>query len=127
MTSNISNLDYYSKGINLTDHTTISVFFADLVSTRYRKDIYQNWLSLLGKYEMSTLIPLVNAWHWTYYFTLFLFYSVSSFKASFGGILGLLLGFSFISVFELIYFFTIRVFFDRSKANMNIADSGSEN
>lgn len=39
----------FSHGINLTDHTSISVFFADLVSTRYRKDIYQNWLSLLGK------------------------------------------------------------------------------
>lgn len=45
------------------------------------------------------------------------------FKASFGGILGLLLGFSFVTAFELIYFFTIRVFFDRLKANMNTVHS----
>lgn len=37
-----------SKGINITDHSTITVSFADLVSTHNRKDIYQNWLSLLG-------------------------------------------------------------------------------
>ncbi|KAG4071872.1 hypothetical protein HA402_006033 [Bradysia odoriphaga] len=34
-------------------------------------------------------------------------------KASFGGLLGLLLGFSFVTGFELIYFFTIRPLFDR--------------
>lgn len=34
-------------------------------------------------------------------------------SASFGGLLGLLLGFSFVTAFELVYFFTIRVFFDR--------------
>lgn len=32
--------------------------------------------------------------------------------ASFGGLLGLLLGFSFVTGFELIYFFTLRPFFD---------------
>lgn len=36
-------------------------------------------------------------------------------QASFGGLLGLLLGFSFVTGFELIYFFTIRVFFDRKR------------
>ncbi|XP_031617478.1 sodium channel protein Nach-like [Contarinia nasturtii] len=74
------------KGINITDHTSLTVFFGDLVSTHYRKDIYQNWLSLL---------------------------------ASFGGILGLLLGFSFVAGFELIYFFTIRVLFDRWASRKN--------
>jgi len=57
----------------------LHVFFNDLVSTYYRRDIYQNWLGIL---------------------------------ATFGGILGLFLGFSFVTGFELIYFFTIRVFFD---------------
>lgn len=52
-------LDFYSKGINLTDHTSISVSFADLISTRYRKDIYQNWLSLLGKKQyVSTMLAI---------------------------------------------------------------------
>lgn len=55
------------------------VFFTDLVSTRYRMDIYQNWLGTL---------------------------------ATFGGILGLFLGFSLITGFEFVYLFTIRVLFD---------------
>lgn len=41
--------------------------------------------------------------------TLFLFPQ----KASFGGLLGLFVGFSFITGFELIYFFTLRVVFDK--------------
>lgn len=63
----------------LTDQSLIHVFFTDLVSTRYRMDIYQNWLGTL---------------------------------ATFGGILGLFLGFSLITGFEFIYLFTIRVIFD---------------
>lgn len=121
----------FSKGINLTDHTAISVFFADLVSVRYRKDIYQNWLSLLGKEHVQfavVLLPLcclVNEGHIIMSYFVH-FFSRCFYLASFGGILGLLLGFSFVTVFELIYFFTIRVFFDRLKANTNtVPDSGS--
>lgn len=69
-----------SKDVVLTDQSLIHVFFTDLVSTRYRMDIYQNWLGTL---------------------------------ATFGGILGLFLGFSLITGFEFIYLFTIRVIFDR--------------
>lgn len=75
----------FSKGINLTDHTAISVFFADLVSVRYRKDIYQNWLSLLGKEHVHfavvllLLCCLVNEGH---YYVLFcsLFFSLLLFS-----------------------------------------------
>lgn len=38
--------------------------------------------------------------------------------AAFGGLLGLFLGFSLVTGFELIYFFTIRTFFDRLAAQM---------
>lgn len=33
--------------------------------------------------------------------------------ASFGGLFGLFLGFSLVTAFELVYFFTLRVYFDR--------------
>lgn len=49
----------YSNDINLTDHITVSIFFADLMSTRYRKDIYQNWLSLFGKSGIIWLLRLI--------------------------------------------------------------------
>lgn len=78
----------------------IHIFFNDLVSTHYRKDIYQNWLGVLGKFCFRFFIincPLQGVF----------------FLASFGGLLGLLLGFSFVTGFELIYFFTIRPIFDR--------------
>ncbi|KAJ6649940.1 Pickpocket protein 11 [Pseudolycoriella hygida] len=74
------------KDIQIDDQSIIHVFFIDLVSTRYRQDVYQNWLGVL---------------------------------ASFGGLLGLLLGFSFVTGFELIYFFTIRPLFDRFGGKKN--------
>lgn len=96
---------HFSKGINLTDHTSVTVYFGDLVSTHYRKDIYQNWLSILGMhYKSDFLLKCYRPKNKI---------KLITFSASFGGILGLLLGFSFVAGFELIYFFTIRVFFDR--------------
>lgn len=80
MNNNNCELTNSSKDVVLTDQSLIHVFFTDLVSTRYRMDIYQNWLGTL---------------------------------ATFGGILGLFLGFSLITGFEFIYLFTIRVIFDR--------------
>lgn len=80
-----------SKDVTLTDQSLVHVFFNDLVSTRYRMDIFQNWLGTL---------------------------------ATFGGILGLFLGFSLITGFELVYLFTFRVAFDliatkRTQRNSN--------
>lgn len=69
-----------SKDVVLTDQSLMHVFFTDLVSTRYRMDIYQTWLGTL---------------------------------ATFGGILGLFLGFSLITGFEFVYLFTVRVLFDK--------------
>ncbi|CRK99689.1 CLUMA_CG012989, isoform A [Clunio marinus] len=70
----------FFKDTNLTDESLVHVFFNDLIATHYRKNMYQNWLSVL---------------------------------ANFGGILGLFLGFSLVTGFELIYFFTIRTLFDK--------------
>lgn len=49
-----------SKDINVTDHTSVSVYFGDLVSTHYRKDIYQNWLSLLGNLKYMVVNMRLN-------------------------------------------------------------------
>ncbi|XP_055600009.1 sodium channel protein Nach-like [Uranotaenia lowii] len=69
----------FFKDIKLKDQSVVHIYFNDLVATRYRMDIYQNWFGVL---------------------------------ASFGGILGLFLGFSIITGFEVIYFFSIRLLFD---------------
>ncbi|XP_034472548.1 pickpocket protein 11 [Drosophila innubila] len=63
---------------NHTDSILVHVFFSDLMSTRYRMEIFQNWLSAL---------------------------------ASFGGLLGLILGFSIVTAFEFVYFLTFRPIF----------------
>lgn len=73
----------FFKDINLTDHSLVHVYFVDLTSTKYRKDMYQNWLGIL---------------------------------AAFGGLLGLFLGFSIVTGFEFVYFFTIRTLFDKLAA-----------
>ncbi|ALC39113.1 ppk16, partial [Drosophila busckii] len=64
---------------NQTDGILVHVFYSDLMSTRYRMEIFQNWLSAL---------------------------------ASFGGLLGLILGFSIVTAFEFIYFLTFRPVFN---------------
>ncbi|BFF93891.1 sodium channel protein Nach [Drosophila madeirensis] len=64
---------------NDTDRILLHVFFSDLMSTRYRTDIFQNWLSAL---------------------------------ASFGGLLGLIMGFSIVTAFEFLYFLTFRPIFN---------------
>ncbi|KAG5682331.1 hypothetical protein PVAND_011690 [Polypedilum vanderplanki] len=79
----------FFKDITLTNQTLVHVFFNDLISTHYRKDMYQNWLGIL---------------------------------AAFGGLLGLFLGFSLVTGFELIYFFTIRALFDKLANKMVKAD-----
>ncbi|XP_059221727.1 pickpocket protein 11 [Stomoxys calcitrans] len=64
---------------NDTNNILLHVFFSDLMSTRYRKEVYQNWLSAL---------------------------------ASFGGLLGLIMGFSIVTAFEFVYFLTFRPVFN---------------
>nr|XP_032293688.1 pickpocket protein 11 [Drosophila virilis] len=64
---------------NRTDSILVHVFYSDLMSTRYRMEIFQNWLSAL---------------------------------ASFGGLLGLILGFSIVTAFEFVYFLTFRPVFN---------------
>ncbi|XP_048507724.1 sodium channel protein Nach-like isoform X2 [Athalia rosae] len=82
------DLAFY-EGVQLKNLSVLHVFFTDLVSTQYRRDIYYNWHNLF---------------------------------ASFGGLLGLFAGFSLMSGFELIYFFSIRliadIFSDRKKRRM---------
>ncbi|XP_046736820.1 sodium channel protein Nach-like [Diprion similis] len=72
------DLAFY-KDVDIKNHSILHVFFSDLVSTQYRRDVYYNWHNLF---------------------------------ASFGGLLGLFAGFSLMSAFELIYFFSIRLIAD---------------
>ncbi|KAG7203400.1 hypothetical protein KM043_013468 [Ampulex compressa] len=67
------------RGTSLENHTMVHVFFGDLVSTQFRRNVHYNWRNLF---------------------------------ASFGGLLGLFAGFSLMSIFELVYFFIIRVIVD---------------
>ncbi|XP_077301762.1 sodium channel protein Nach-like [Arctopsyche grandis] len=46
--------------------------------------------------------------------------------ASFGGLLGLFVGFSLVSGFELVYFFTVRFFFDMLHKNQPVKDSSNQ-
>lgn len=76
----------FFKDITITDHSLVHIYFVDLTSTKYRKDMYQNWLGIL---------------------------------AAFGGLLGLFLGFSLVTGFEFVYFFTIRTLFDKLAAKQH--------
>ena len=49
-----------------------------------------------------------------------------NFSANFGGIVGLCMGFSILSGFELIYFFTARLYTDKRRKRQN-ARGGNKN
>jgi acid-sensing ion channel, other len=40
----------FFKDVNITDQTLLHIFFNDLISTHYRKDMYQNWLGILAAF-----------------------------------------------------------------------------
>ncbi|XP_072930534.1 sodium channel protein Nach-like [Epargyreus clarus] len=65
--------------IDLENRSVLNVFYNDLVSTRYRRDVYLNWQNIL---------------------------------AAFGGLLSLMLGFTLISGFDFLLFFTFRLAYD---------------
>ncbi|XP_014211229.1 sodium channel protein Nach-like [Copidosoma floridanum] len=71
----------------------VNIFFTDLVSIQYRRDIYYNWRNLC---------------------------------ASFGGLLGLFVGFSLMTGIELVYFFVVRVIADKCKNGRKI-ETDSDN
>ncbi|KOC69707.1 Sodium channel protein Nach [Habropoda laboriosa] len=83
--------NYPSKGKTWQNQTIIHIFFDDLVSIQYRRDMRYSWRHLF---------------------------------ATSGGLLGVFAGFSFMSMFEIAYFFIIRVLTDtcikrRSAGNVN--------
>lgn len=48
------NSKSFFKDVDITDQTLIHIFFNDLISTRYRKDMYQNWLGTLAAFGGNT-------------------------------------------------------------------------
>lgn len=70
------------------------------MSTRYRKEIYQNWLSALGKNQQKQILYI------------FFLNNIYLILASFGGLLGLIMGFSIVTAFEFVYFLTFRPVFN---------------
>lgn len=47
---NVSLTIYHSQGVKLQNQSIIHVFYNDIVSTRYRTDMYQNWMSVLAMF-----------------------------------------------------------------------------
>ncbi|KAL2713497.1 sodium channel protein Nach-like [Vespula squamosa] len=74
------------------NQSIIHVFFSDLIAIQYLRRVHYNWRNLFGIYESDRPDDI---------------------SASFGGLLGLFVGFSLMSAFEIIYFFVIRIITDR--------------
>ncbi|XP_055691230.1 sodium channel protein Nach-like [Lutzomyia longipalpis] len=76
--NNSFNSVSFFKDINLDDKTLIHVFFQDLVSTRYRMDMNQNWLSWLatigGILGLFLGFSIVTGFEFIYLFTLRVFF-----------------------------------------------------
>ncbi|GAB0086898.1 sodium channel protein Nach [Sergentomyia squamirostris] len=76
--NNSYNSVSFFKDINLADKSLVHVFFQDLVSTRYRMDMNQNWLSWLatigGILGLFLGFSIVTGFEFVYLFTLRVFF-----------------------------------------------------
>ncbi|XP_022121548.2 sodium channel protein Nach [Pieris rapae] len=75
----------FFENVNIENSSVLNIFFNDLVSTRYRRDVYLNWQNIL---------------------------------AAFGGLLSLMLGFTFISGIDFVIFFMFRIVYDCTFSNI---------
>lgn len=69
----------FFKDINVTDQTLIHIFFNDLISTNYRKDMYQNWLGVLAAFGGNLFIRFLGLVAFQYVFAIF-FKKYATFK-----------------------------------------------
>ena len=94
----LHKLIYYSDNVaDLSKATTLKVHFKDLTCIKYRRDMYMTWDGLLGL-ELLLFLIIKNT------------LSCILDLAAFGGIFGLCLGGSVISLVEMIYYFTLRLY-----------------
>lgn len=90
---------FFSDSVeDLDKSTTLKVHFKDLTCIKYRRDMYMTWDGLLGNQN-----PQVHQWKGNVVTKLFV-------TAAFGGIFGLCLGGSVISLVEMVYYFTLRLY-----------------
>nr|CAD7417475.1 unnamed protein product [Timema poppensis] len=103
--SEIYTTDYGSK-INFSKEKNafVDVHFKQPTSVMYRTDIVFGWLELMGNYQQMHLT--VNRMP-----HVVIGVAARSLEVSLGGLAGLFLGCSMLSGVELLYFFTIRLFF----------------
>ena len=85
----------------IKDSSLVHVYFKNLGVTKFTKDRLFGWADLIC--TLASTLKIVNL----------------LFSAQFGGGVGLCVGFSLLSGAELIYFFTIRLFFRRNRVKHN--------
>ena len=88
----------------------VHIYFKDLGIIRYTREESYSVVDLIGIYQISCY-GLYNRGRDLCGYILIRYRYL--FSAAFGGIVGLCMGFSLLSGFELIYFFTIRVLFNK--------------
>ena len=102
----------------------VHVYFKDLEVTKFSKQENFGIMDLIG---IILADDISSIYYIIYYFSTVTVislrlnaYSLLS-SAAFGGVVGLCMGFSFLSLAELIYFFTLRWLFDGRKAKSNVS------
>ena len=117
---NMNEDDKMSKATEIGSQTSlIHVYFKELEVIKYSKQENYGIMDLIGKRLLQNVTSITvalrkNTLSLEIYFNLNFYIYV---LAAFGGVVGLCVGFSFLSAAEFVYFFSIRLIFDKIKRN----------
>ena len=120
---NMNEDDKMSKATEIGSQTSlIHVYFKELEVIKYSKQENYGIMDLIGKRLLQNVTSITIAYFKYIYYTFHLeIYDNFDFHiyvlAAFGGVVGLCVGFSFLSAAEFVYFFSIRLIFDKIKRN----------
>lgn len=90
----------YRKNLSTFDKISIvRVYYPFIASTLYQTDVVMTWQEIVSKYrKMGSFVYCMSMT------------KIDHFAGSFGGLLGLCLGFSLISLVEILYFATVKLY-----------------
>lgn len=97
----------FIKSSLILNYSTLTIGFKNNICIRYRRSVYMTWADMLGNFDLFFLSFCSN---WDGIMQFVFLSNLIRFSAAFGGIFGLCLGGSIISLVEIAYFVFVQIF-----------------